>query len=150
MIHGTIRNVLVSACLIGENCKYNGKNNFSPYVAEYLKDKKVITVCPEMLGGLGVPRCPAELVNGRAVDNHGNDVDEAFRSGAAKALEKIQNEKIDLAILQPRSPSCGVRQIYDGTFTGRLIDGRGLFAELLAERGIQTADADDIAALLKK
>jgi len=149
-MHDTIGKVLVSACLTGENCKYNGGNNYSRQVEEFLKDREYIAVCPEMLGGLTIPRCPAELVNGRAVDRNGNDVDEAFRKGAGKALETIQNEKIDLAILQPRSPSCGVRQIYDGTFTGRLIDGRGLFAELLVRQGIRVIDADEIGSLPKK
>lgn len=136
--------ILVSACLIGENCKYNGKNNYNPRVAQYLAGKEYLAVCPETLGGLGVPRNPAELVNGRAIDDHGNDVDERFRAGVAEALRRIEGEDIELAILQSRSPTCGVRQIYDGSFSKRLIDGQGMLAAALKERGIRLVDAEEV------
>ncbi|MDD3920238.1 MAG: DUF523 domain-containing protein [Eubacteriales bacterium] len=135
--------VLVSACLLGVNCKYNGKNNDNPRVAAFLADKEVVAICPEMLAGLGTPRNCAEIVNGRVTDNQGNDVDEAFRKGVALALEKIKGEPIALAILQSRSPTCGVRQIYDGSFSGKLVPGQGLFARELIRKGIRVMDAEE-------
>jgi uncharacterized protein YbbK (DUF523 family) len=115
--------VLVSACILGENCKYNGKNNYHSKVAEFLRDKEVIPICPEMLAGLGAPRNCAEIVDGIILDDQGRDVDALYRRGVALALDKIRDEQIDLVILQSRSPTCGVRQIYDGSFYGKLIEG---------------------------
>ena len=111
--------VLVSACLLGENCKYNGKNNRNEAVLRFVEDKEVISICPELLTGLGAPRTPVELSRGRVVDREGKDRDALYRKGVEMALEQIKDMDIDLAILQSRSPTCGVRQIYDGTFTGR-------------------------------
>ncbi len=115
--------VLVSACLLGENCKYDGKNNYSSRVLSYLEDKEIIAVCPEVMGGLSVPRACVELKNGVAVNKNGEDVDGYFRAGVKKVLEKIEGKEISMAVLQPRSPSCGTKQVYDGSFTGRLIPG---------------------------
>lgn len=137
--------VLVSACLLGENCKYNGGNNDNPRVAAYLADQEIIPVCPEILAGLGAPRNPAEIQNGKVVDCLGNDVDQKFREGVRLALEKIRGIPVDLAILQPRSPTCGVRQIYDGSFSGKLIPGQGLFAKALLDMGIKVMDADEFS-----
>jgi uncharacterized protein YbbK (DUF523 family) len=136
--------VLVSACLLGCNCKYNGGNNYNPRVAEFLKDKEVIEICPEMLAGLGTPRCPAEIVNGIIMNSCGENVDEKFREGVTLALERIKRENIGLVILQSRSPTCGVNRIYDGSFTGKLIPGRGIFARALIEKGYRVIDAEDI------
>ncbi len=83
--------VLVSACIIGENCKYNGKNNDNPRVWAFLADKEIITVCPEILAGLGAPRNLAEIINGKVVDSEGKDIDKEYRNGVALALEKIKN-----------------------------------------------------------
>lgn len=132
--------IMVSACLLGHKCKYNGGDNFSEKVAMFVKDHEVIPVCPEIEGGLSVPRNPCEIVNGKVIDNQGNSVDEAFRRGAAICVKQAIQAKVDLAILQPRSPSCGVNQIYDGSFTGRLIPGRGVFAKTLIENGINVLD----------
>ena len=107
--------VLVSACIMGENCKYNGKNNKNSAAIHFLKDKEVISICPEVLAGMETPRPCAEIVNGRVVDENGNDVSLEYNKAVAVALSKIQNEEIDLVILQSRSPTCGVNQIYDGT-----------------------------------
>lgn len=136
-------NVLVSACLVGENCKYNGGNNYCPPVVEFLKGKKVISVCPEILAGLGAPRNSAEIWNGKVIDREGKDVDEQFREGVRLALEKIEQIPVDLAILQPRSPTCGVYQIYDGSFSGKLIPGQGVFAAELMRKGIRVMDSSD-------
>ena len=128
---------MVSGCLLGENCKYNGRNNYSEKVAEFIKGHEVVSVCPECLGGLPVPRVPAEIVNGVVINKEGENVDIQFRKGAEIALEIARKESIDLAILQSRSPSCGVKQIYDGTFSKNIIDGQGIFAKLLKENGFQ-------------
>jgi uncharacterized protein YbbK (DUF523 family) len=128
---------------MGVNCKYNGKNNYNPSVAAFLADREIITVCPEMFAGMGTPRNCAEIVNGKAVDDNGNDVDKDFRNGVALAMKKIENEQIEFAVLQSRSPTCGVHRIYDGSFSGTLINGRGLFASELIRKGIKVYDADE-------
>ncbi len=136
--------IMVSACLLGENCKYNGGNNLSDRVLEYVKGHEVIPVCPEVLGGLSTPRNPAEVVNGVITTNIGEVVDDQFRRGAKKALRLAVENRVDMAILQSRSPSCGVKEIYDGTFSGKLIKGQGVFARILNESGIRVVDAEDI------
>ena len=136
--------IMVSACLLGENCKYSGGNNRSEKVLEYIKGHDVFPICPEVMGGLPTPRVPAEIVDGVVMSKAGVNVDREYRLGAEKVLEIAKREKIDLAILQPRSPSCGVTEIYDGTFTGRRIPGQGVTAALLIEHGFRVIDADDL------
>ena len=135
---------MVSACLMGRECKYNGGTNFSEALAEYLKDKQVVEVCPEVLAGFPVPRPRIERVNGRVFDEFGKDVHDACLSGVQKAVALARSEKIDLAILQSRSPSCGVNEIYDGTFSGVRISGHGLFAEELIRAGFPVLDVEDL------
>ena len=136
--------ILVSACLLGENCKYNGGNNLNERVLRYLAGHEIIPVCPEMLGGLPSPRKPVEWRDGHAVTRDGDDWTAEFRLGVARAMTLIGDRPIDLAILQSRSPTCGVKQVYDGTFTGRKIPGQGALAKALAERGIPLMDAEDV------
>ncbi|MCR4676591.1 MAG: 2-thiouracil desulfurase family protein [Sphaerochaetaceae bacterium] len=136
------RTVAVSSCLLGENCKYNGGNNRNTTVQEMVEDCRVISVCPEMLGGLPCPRVPAEIRDGRVVTGNGEDVDSFFRIGAEKALEAVK--EADLVILQPRSPSCGLYQVYDGSFSGSLVPGSGVFASLLRKNGINAVQAFEI------
>lgn len=136
--------IMVSACLLGDNVKYNGGNNRHEKVLEYIKGHDVVPVCPEMLGGLPVPRAPGEIQDGIVRNEDGTSVDYEYRTGAAKALEIAESERIDMAILQSRSPSCGVNQIYDGSFTGRKIKGMGVFTRLLSEKGYKVVDAEDI------
>ena len=135
--------IMVSACLLGENVKYNGGNNKSEALLGFLESHTVIPVCPEVLGGLPVPRTPAEIVKGAVTNRNGESVDEAFRRGAQKALDIANREKPDLIILQSRSPSCGAKQIYDGTFSGILIPGQGIFARMAEEAGFKVMDAED-------
>lgn len=136
--------ILVSACLLGRNCKYNGGNNENRSVMEFVQKHQVTEVCPEVLGGLETPRDPAELVEGMVRTIHGVSVDEEFRRGAELALQIAKEQQAELAILQPRSPSCGAREIYDGSFGGRLIPGKGIFAQLLETEGIRVLDASEI------
>ena len=112
-------------------------------IAELANDHKVIAVCPEVLGGLPVPRHPAEICDGVVTAVDGTVVDSEFREGAEKALAIGKENEAELAILQPRSPSCGCRQVYDGTFSKRLIAGKGVFAQLLSKNGIRAVDADE-------
>ena len=136
--------ILVSAYLLGRDCKYNGGNNYSEKVAEYVKGHDVIPVCPEVAGGLPIPRISCEIVGGTVTNRNGESKDREFRAGADICLKKALEEKVDLAILQSRSPSCGVKQIYDGSFTGKLIPGKGVFAEMLSENGIKIIDLEDL------
>lgn len=136
--------VLVSACLLGENCKYNGGNNFSPAVLKFLEGHEVIPVCPEVEAGMGCPRIPVEIVNGILMDRNGNNVDAPMRRTIQKRLQELENLGIDCAVLKSRSPTCGVRQIYDGTFSGTLIDGAGLFAQALKDAGYRVLDSEEV------
>lgn len=137
--------VLVSACLVGENCKYNGKNNKNDKIIEFLKDKEVILVCPEVMGGLSTPRLKSEIVlNGRQVINEkGEDVTRCFVKGAEKALEKALENNVKIAILKQKSPSCGYKKIYDGKFDGTIVEGSGIFARKLEEYKINILTEDD-------
>lgn len=137
--------ILVSACLLGKNCKYNGGNNLNQRVLDFIEGHEVIGVCPEQLGGLSTPRLPAEIVAGVVMNKEGVSVDAQFRKGAQAALAVALENKVDLAILQSRSPSCGVKEIYDGSFSGKKIKGQGVFAKLLSARGIKVLDAEDVA-----
>ena len=136
--------IMVSACLAGENCKYNGRNNRNEKVLQLTEGNEVITVCPEQMGGLPTPRVPSEIRDGVVTAEDGRVVDEEFRAGAAKCLEIALREQPDLIVLQSRSPSCGVKQRYDGTFTGTLRDGSGVTAELLMENGFRCVDVEDL------
>ena len=138
--------IMVSACLTGENCKYNGGNNLQPELLRLLSGHTVIPVCPEILGGLPTPRVPAEIVERTVWNREGVSVDDAFRHGAEAALDIAKREKPDLIILQSRSPSCGVKEVYDGTFSGQLIPGQGLFAGLAQASGYRVMDVEDILA----
>ena len=136
--------IAVSACLLGENCKYNGGNNYNEKVMEFIKGHEVIGICPELLGGLPVPRKPAEIADGIVRTKDGASVNEEFRLGAEAAMKIIEEHDIELVILQSRSPSCGVKTIYDGTFSGNLIVGQGIFAQMLAKRNCKIVDVSDL------
>jgi len=135
----------VSACLLGKNCKYNGGNNLNQRVLDFIEGHEIIGVCPEQLGGLSTPRLPAEIIDGVVMNKEGISVDTEFRKGAQVALATALENKVDLAILQSRSPNCGVKEIYDGSFSGKKIKGQGVFANLLAAHGIKALDAEDVA-----
>ena len=136
--------IIVSACLLGENCKYNGGNNYDPQVAALCEGREVIPVCPEVLAGLGIPRIPIEIREGKGIRRDGAEVDAAIRAAVAQILEQVKNEDIQCAVLKARSPTCGVKQVYDGTFTGTLVDGMGVLAKALADAGYRVIDAEDL------
>ncbi len=139
--------IMVSACLAGENCKYNGGNNRNEIVLRLMADNEAITVCPEQMGGLPTPRVPSEIKDGLVTAKDGRIVDAEFRAGAAKCLELALQEQPDLVVLQSRSPSCGVKQRYDGTFSGRLVDQAGVTAQLLMENGFRCLDVEDLITI---
>ena len=144
---------IISACLLGETCKYNGGHNDCAAVHEWIETESYLTVCPEVAGGLPVPRPPAELLQrseGPVVMNReGENVTEAFVRGAEREWERIQKEAvrrgevIQGAILKKRSPSCGSGTIYDGTFTKKEIRGDGIFAALLKQNGIRVMTEEE-------
>ena len=136
--------ILVSACLLGRDCKYNGGNNYDPKVAAFTQGREVIEVCPEVLADMGIPRVPMEIREGRLVNRHGVDVDGPNRGAVAAILEQIRDESIACAVLKSRSPTCGVRQVYDGTFTGTLVDGAGVLAKALMDAGYRVIDAEEL------
>lgn len=133
---------IVSACLLGRNCKYDGGNNENRQVIEFCRNHKYLAVCPEVAGKLSTPRIPAEIREKRVVDREGKDLTENFLTGARISMEEAvkeaerYGEPIEGAILKSKSPSCGFGKIYDGTFTATLTEGKGIFAELVESRGI--------------
>ncbi|MBR6252407.1 MAG: DUF523 domain-containing protein [Clostridia bacterium] len=132
---------LISACLAGVNCKYNGNNNYNEKAFELVKRGEAIPICPEQLGGLMTPRIPAEIRiindNRRVINKNGEDVTAQFEKGANEVLQLCKKLNVDKVILQARSPSCGVGKIYSGDFDGTLIDGNGITAQLLIDNGIE-------------
>lgn len=137
--------ILVSACLLGRNCKYNGGNNYDEKVASFLEGKEVIPVCPEVMAGLGVPRTPIEIVDGVLMDREGNCVDQALRGAVRRILDQLGEEDVTCAVLKSRSPTCGVRQVYDGSFSGILVKGAGVLAQGLMDAGYRVIDSEELS-----
>lgn len=135
--------ILVSACLLGKKCRYDGKENRSDAIIALAREHLLIPVCPELLGGLPVPRDAAEISGGRVVTKTGRDVTAQFEKGAAATLKIAQKEDCLCAILKSRSPSCGAGKIYDGTFTGTLANGDGVTVKILRENGVVVLSDED-------
>ena len=129
--------ILVSSCLLGLNCKYDGGNNYSNEIDEFLKDYDVIPICPEIMGGLPTPRVASERLGDKVITKDGKDVTEQYKKGAEETLFLAKKYDVKKALLKLRSPSCGSEKIYDGTFTHTVIDGDGVTAELLKNNGIE-------------
>ena len=141
--------LLISACLLGRNCKYNGGNNYAP-LTEALKERyELVSVCPECLGSLPIPHEPSERVGDRVLSKSGADVTAAFQRGAEKTLALALQHGVKKAVLKERSPSCGCGSIYDGTFTGTVVPGNGVAAELLLSRGVVIYGESRIGELLE-
>jgi len=146
--------ILVSACLLGVNCNYKGGNRLNQRVLDFIKDKNFIPVCPEIYGGFATPRPDAEIVGGqgqkvlqgqaKVIEPAGTDVSDKFIAGAKEVLKLAQLAGVNLAILKARSPSCGVGQAYDGTFTKTLVQGNGVLAELLSQNGIKVITEESL------
>jgi len=141
--------LLISACLLGENCKYNGGNNLHPLADALRRRYDLVPICPESWGGLSAPRSPAERVDDRVLSREGEDWTAAFEKGACLALETARREGCRKALLKERSPSCGTGTIYDGTFTGQTTAGDGVAAALLRAEGLELFGESDIQRLLQ-
>lgn len=135
--------ILISACLLGEKCRYNGSHKRKESLLQIINPQEILSVCPEVLGGLSTPRCPAEIFFGRVIQKDGKDVTKNFHEGCEKVMDLIGKQPIEYAILQSRSPSCGVREVYDGTFSNVLIKGKGIFAQFLEDQGIPIYDIEE-------
>lgn len=135
--------ILVSACLVGINCKYSGGNNYNEKVFELVKQGKAIPVCPEQLGGLMTPRNPAEIKDGKVITSDNIDVTAEYKKGAEEVLNFAKKVGATKAILQARSPSCGCGKIYNGNFDKTLIDGNGITADLLIKNGIEVISSEE-------
>ncbi|MFC1887310.1 DUF523 domain-containing protein [Candidatus Cloacimonadota bacterium] len=136
--------ILVSACLAGVKCRYDGLDSICEKVIELVSSGEAIPICPEQLGGLSTPRDPAEIVGDKVINVNGSDITENFIRGAKETLKIARMMKCKKAILKQRSPSCGCGQIYDGSHTGKLITGNGITAQLLLDNGIIIKTEDEI------
>ncbi len=136
--------ILVSACLAGVKCRYDGKDNANNKVIELVKKGIAIPICPEQLGGLQTPRIPAEIVENKVLNKKGENVTSHFKKGAKETLRIAELANCHKAILKQCSPSCGYGKIYDGSHTGRIIEGMGLTAKLLSQNGITILTEEDL------
>lgn len=153
--------ILISACLLGERVRYDGRDaaNTHPRLHVWQREGRLIALCPEVAGGLPVPRAPAEIMAGdagavltgihRIMNIHGHDVTDAFLRGARVALQTARAHRIRVAILKDGSPSCGSARIYDGTFSGRRIAGQGLTARLLEQNGVRVFSETQIEEVVQ-
>jgi uncharacterized protein YbbK (DUF523 family) len=129
---------LISACLAGVNCRWDGESRPPlPKILKLLEDGEAILVCPEQLGGLSTPRTPSEQLGEKIIAKDGTDVTKQFQRGAEEGLKIAKLAKCNEAILKSKSPSCGSGKVYDGSFTGKLVDGDGVFTKLLKKNGIK-------------
>lgn len=135
--------ILVSACLCGINCKYNGSNNYDEKIFNLVKEGIAIPICPEQLGGLSTPRVPSEIKNNRVINKDGVDVTDNFKKGALEVLELCKKLNINKVILKSKSPSCGKGKIYSGDFDGKLVDGNGILTDMLLKNNIEVINSDD-------
>ncbi|MBQ3253346.1 MAG: DUF523 domain-containing protein [Acholeplasmatales bacterium] len=143
-----MKKLLISSCLLGNNTKYNGKNNYNPKI-ELLKDKyEFIVICPEVMGGLTIPRDPSEINFDSVISSKGIDVTHEFNKGAEIALDIVIKNNIKIALLKDGSPSCGSTKIYDGSFKGVKIDGQGITVRKLEKLGIKVYNENQIDELL--
>jgi uncharacterized protein YbbK (DUF523 family) len=146
--------ILVSACLSGYNCRYNGSNCTNVEIKNLVKDGKAIPICPEVLGGLSTPREPMEIVIKNndvcILDKYGNDYTYAVKKGSAECLKLAKLYNINHAVLKSKSPSCGFGEIYDGTFKDKLVNGNGITGQLLKDNGIKIYNEINYKEYLKK
>ena len=135
---------VVSACLVGVKCRFDGKSKPDKKVIELVKKGEAVPVCPEQLGGLSTPREKHEILNGRVVSESGVDRTKEFKLGAEEALKITLLCGCDEAVLMHRSPSCSCDKVYDGSFSGKLVSGGGFFAKLLRENNIKVKSYEEI------
>ncbi len=143
-----MENLLVSGCLLGKNTKYNGKNNYIPLIEKIKEKYNIIVICPEVMGGLSIPRDPSEISGNKVINNKMKDVTFEYNKGAKIALELAIKNNCKKALLKEKSPSCGVNYIYDGTFSGNIICGMGITTKLLVSNNIDVYSENEIDLLL--
>ena len=141
-------NILISACLYGQKCRYDGNGEMNAMVMDCSNKHTFVPVCPEILGGMNTPRNPCEIVEGKVKTAEGEDYTSFFVEGALKTLQVAMDKKCQYAILKDKSPSCGFGKIYDGTFSRKLIDGNGITANLLASKGIKVIPSSELEEFL--
>ncbi len=141
--------ILISACLVGENCRYDGENRLNKQVLKLTKYYDLIPICPEVSGGLKTPRHPSEIRDGKVYNAKGKDMTEFFNDGAYWAYMIVKKYNIRLAILKEDSPSCGVHEVYDGTFTGKKVPGEGITAKKLRSIHVKVINEREALGLLK-
>ena len=139
-----MKKILVSACLMGYECRYKGDGCKCEKVLELSKDNIVIPVCPEQLGGLSTPRLPAEIADGKVIAQNGIDVTAEYNLGEDFAVEIAKANKVDYCVLKANSPSCGKGVIYDGTFSGAKTNGNGIAAQKLINAGFTVKTENEI------
>jgi len=137
-------NILVSACLLSEPCRYDGKSKGDERVIALKEKHNLIAVCPEILGGLDTPRIPCEIVRNRVISKNGEDKTFEYTLGAQKALEIAKENNCKYAVLKHKSPACSPDGVYDGSFSKTLVDGMGIAARLLAQNGIRVICEDEL------
>jgi len=143
------KKILISACLMGDNCKYNGGNNYHEKLVKWLSDKEVVKVCPELLGGLSTPRYPCEIKGDKVINKNGEDKTYYFTKGALETVKIALANQVRFAILKSNSPSCGNDMVYDGSFAHRLVPGEGITAHMLRINGIEVFNENDLDKLEK-
>jgi len=151
--------IIISACLVGVNCKYNGGNNYNEHSALLAAKCSAIPICPEQLGGCPTPRLPCEIFGGtgadvlngnaRVINEEGDDVTSKFINGAVESLKIAKLAGAKKAVLKTKSPSCGHGRIYDGTFSNKLIEGNGVTAELFERNGIEIISESELSEMLR-
>ena len=142
--------IAVSRCLIGENCTYAGKNNLCKEIKELYDQGLALPLCPEVLGGLPIPRTPCEVTGEKVIDQKGIDRTKEYTQGAKIALDKCLEKNIKIAVLKAKSPSCGKNHIYDGTFSHQLVEGDGIFVQMLKEKGIAVYSENEVTEVFAK
>jgi len=144
-----MQKILVSACLMGAKVRYDGSDcaQENTLIQKWIADDRIVTICPEIAGGLPTPRPPVEIIGSKVITNKGLDVTNQYHRGAELALALCKQHQIKFALLKARSPSCGNEQVYDGTFTNAKIDGQGITAALLTRNGIRVFNETQIEAL---
>lgn len=140
--------VLISACLIGENCRYDGKSKTNKEILQLAKYYDLIPICPEMSGGLKTPRSPSEIQGDKVVSKNGRDVTDNYHDGAYWAYSICTLYHVKLAILKEKSPSCGVHYVHNGKFDGGLVEGMGITTKKLVSAGVKVINEDEAVALL--
>ena len=142
--------ILISACLVGDKTKYDGRSNYNPLIKDLLEKYELVPFCPEVEGGLKTPRDPSEIKGEKVVSKSGRDVTRFFNEGAEKALNICKYLDIKIAVLKETSPSCGSSEIYDGSFSNRKKKGEGITTSLLRKHGIRVISESEINLLLEE